>query len=962
MIHNNSIFKKIIFSLFVLLTAGCWGIPMSAQNRDTTMFHGKDEMIQLGYSSQKSSEITGAVSSIKGEVLQQSPVANLPQAFAGRFPGLFTRETNSTLSATSTLLSIRGVSRNSAGSPILIVDGIVINYNIDEVLRNYILPEEIESVTVLKDASTQALFGSQGAKGVIVITTKQGSKGKLRVTANFNQSFQEVTTKPPFIPSAEYAELRNEARYNDSKGQNIPLFSEEAIENFRSGSDRDLYPNNNWYNRYFNDYALMQRSTVSLSGGDEHVRYFSNLGVMHQGGQFKTDQPEYDSGFNDLRVNFRSNVNAKLHKNVEAHLYINGSVGRERSPGTYSAADVYESMFFFPPTLYGPVTPKIIDPETNEVLHAGGEVITSETTQSSTYGMLNRSGFTNRTQTNISSQLGMNFDLGFLTEGLKASGTVAYQTFSYNSLSALQDYERWVRTNEFDKLNFQKIGAYENTPLDYGKFSREHKNITYKGMIDYHHTLGKHDLGGLAYASYQLLERDDRTSPWNIPVDRIDMGFEGTYHYAGKYFVKMNAGYSGTDFYSRDNRYLFTPAVAGAWVISKESFMTGIDWLNNLKLRASYGKTGNEQVPNRYSYLDNIEFVRGGPIADFQYITREISYGNPNLKPEISIKQNYGIDLGLFNSLTVSVDVFKERMENMVINGTGTIPAYQGIPLSIYPLVNGGIFENEGYDVEIMWNRSFKNGLSIAAGGFISYAKNKVIAVNEMPRTEDYAYHYRTTGYSYGQQFGYLVDYSNGNGFFNSEDEIDLTYDFGTPRVGDLRYSDLNGDGIINQKDMAPVGTGSIPRYYYGFNGEVKYKDFDLNFLLQGVGKWTSIYSGIGVFETSYEGVFGSLHQNAWTRDRYENGEAITSPALSLVKSTNHEASDYYEYDRSYVRLKNIEVGYTVPGNAKKIRIFLSGHNLLTLDKMKSDDFGPEGSFSSIPVYRVYNIGLSVDF
>lgn len=962
MIHNNSIFKKIMHSLFVLLLAGCWGTPMSAQDQDTTMFHGEDEMIQLGHSSQESSEITGAVSSIKGEVLQQSPVANLPQAFAGRFPGLFTREINSTLSATSTLLNIRGASRNSSSSPILIVDGIVYNYRIDEVLRSHILPEEIESVTILKDASTQAIYGSQGANGVIVITTKQGSKGKLRVTANFNQSFQEVTTKPPFIPAAEYAELMNEAGYNDSQGQNIPLFSEEAIENYRSGSDRDLYPNNNWYNRYFNDYALMQRGTVNLSGGGENVRYFSNLGVMHQGGQFKTDQPEYDSGFNDVRVNFRSNVNAKLHKHVEAHLYINGSVGRERSPGTYSAADVYGTMFHFPPTLYGPVTPERIDPETNEVLHPGGEVIVSETTQFSTYGMLNRSGFTRRTQSNTSSQLGMDFDLGFLTDGLKASGTVAYQTFSYNSLSTLQDYERWVRTNEFDQLNFQKIGAYENTPLAYGKFSREYKTITYKGTTDYHHDFGKHGVSGLAYASYQRLERDDRTSPWNIPVDRIDMGLEGTYQYAEKYFVKMNAGYSGTDFYSRDNRYLFTPAVAGAWVISKESFMTGIDWLNHLKLRASYGQTGNEQVSSRYSYLDNIEFVKGGPITDLQYLVRENSYGNPNLKPEISKKQNYGVDLVLFNSLTVSVDVFKERMENMVIDGTGTIPVYQGIPLSIYPSVNGGKFENEGYDVEIMWNRTFKNGLSIAAGGFISHAKNKVVAVNETTRAEDYAYRYRTTGYSYGQDFGYLVDYSNGNGFFNAEEEIDLTYDFGTPRVGDLRYRDLNDDGIIDEKDKAPVGTGSIPRYYYGFNGEVKYRNFDLNFLLQGVGQWTSIYSGMGVFETSHEGVFGSLHQNAWTRDRYENGEAITSPALSLVKSTNHEASDYYEYNRSYVRLKNIEVGYTVPGNAEKIRIFLSGHNLLTMDKMKSDDFGPEGSFASIPVYRVYNIGLSVDF
>jgi TonB-linked SusC/RagA family outer membrane protein len=964
----NKIIIKILIGLTVLFTIDFEGMTVSAQNQDTIIVPEKDEMIQLGYSSQKSAEISGAVASMKGEVLQRSPVANLTQTFAGRFPGLFTRETNSTLSKTSTLLNVRGVSRNSAGSPIIIIDGTVFNYMIDEILRNYILPEEIESVTILKDASTQALYGSQGANGVIVITTRQGSKGKLRITANFHQSFQKVTTKPTFIHAAEYAELRNEAAYNDWKGQNIPLFSDEEIENYRSGSDRDLYPDNNWYNRYFNDYALMQRSTVNLSGGNENIRYFSNLGMMHQGGQFKTDQPKYDSGYNDIRINFRSNVQAKLHKHIEAYLFMNGSVIRNRLPGNNSAADVYASMFCFPSTLYGPVTPERIDPETNEVLQAGGEVITSEVTQTSTYGMLNRSGFTKNTQTNVSSQFGLNFDLGFLAEGLKASGTLAYQTFSYNNLTTLQNYERWVRTNETDQLNFQKIGTYENTPLNYGKYSREYKNITYKGIIDYQHDFGKHGVGGLAYASYQHLERDDRTAPWNIPVNRLDMGFEGTYHYAGKYLVKVDAGYSGTDFYSRDNRYLVTPAVSGAWVISKESFMKEIDWLDHLKFRVSYGKTGSEYVDSRYSYLDDIEFVKGGPITEFQYIVNEVSYGNPNIKPEISRKQNYGIDLGLFNSLAVSVDVFKERMENMVISGTGTIPAYQGIPLSIYPSVNQGIFENEGYDVEIDYNKSFKSGLSVSVGGFISYAKNKVIAVNETSKTEDYAYRYRTTGYSYGQEFGYLVDYSNGSGFFNSEDEIDVTYDFGTPRAGDLRYKDLNDDGIINEKDKAPVGTGSIPRYYYGFNGEIRYKDFDLNFLFQGVGQWTSIYSGMGVFETSYEGVFGSLHRNAWTRERYENGAPITSPALSLVKSTNHEVSDYYNYNRSYLRFKNIELGYTLPGKtakavmAEKIRFFLSGQNLLTWDKMKSDDFGPEGSYASIPVYRVYNIGLSVDF
>ncbi len=967
--NYHNIIKKIGLNVIILLLSGCFVTTLSARQQDTISTPTKAEIIPLGFSSQKRSEISGSVANVTGAELERSPVANLTQSFAGRFPGLFTKETNSTLSKSSTLLSIRGTFRNSASSPIIVIDGIVYNYMSDEILRNFLLPEEIESVTILKDASTQAIYGSQGANGVIVIVTKRGYNGKLRIKTSFQQSFQEVTTKPVFISSGEYAQLRNEAAYNDGRGQ-FALFSEEAITRYHSGDSPFLYPNNNWYDRYFKDYALMQRANVNLSGGGEHVTYFTNVGIMHQGGQFNTEQEKYNTNYSDLRLNFRSNINARLHKNVETHLFMNGSIIRNRLPGNNSVGDVYRNMFYFPPTMYGPVTPEIIYQETGEVISEGGQVVASDITHNSVYGMLNRSGFAQNTHVNISSQFGIDFDLGFLTRGLKAAGTVAYQTFSYNNLASLQNYERWVRTNNESELDFQKIGTYENTALSYSKFAREYKSITYKGMLTYSNTIGEHRVGGLFYSSLQNLEREDRESPWNIPVNRVDFGLEGTYDFSGKYFVKLNAGYSGVDFYARENRWLLTPAASAAWIISEEPILKESNWLTNLKLRASYGKTGNQQVSTRYSYLDDIEFVRGGPIGQFQYIMREKSYGNPDLKPEISTKQNWAIDLELAKAFTVTVDLFKERMENMVIGGTASIPAYQGVPLDSYPLVNQGAFENKGFDIEAGYRKSFRSGLFLSVGGFLSYAHNEVIDVKETPFADDYAYPYRRTGYPYGQEFGYLVDYSNdGNGFFNTPEEINLTYDFGTPRVGDLKYRDLNNDGIINEKDMVPIGTGSLPKYYYGFTGEVHYRNFDLNFLFQGVEGWSSIFNGIGVYETSREGVFGSLHRNAWSRERYESGAEITYPALSLDRSTNHVASDFYHYNLNYLRLKNIEVGYTLSKQvskliaAEKIRVFLSGQNLLTWDNMKSSDFGPESSsYESIPVYRVYNIGLNVSF
>ncbi|MDP4206325.1 MAG: SusC/RagA family TonB-linked outer membrane protein, partial [Bacteroidota bacterium] len=631
---------------------------------------------------------------------------------------------------------------------------------------------------------------------------------------------------------------------------------------------------------------------------------------------------------------------------------------------------IYASIFDMPSTVYGPVTPAVVDPLTGKT--SGGQVITTNYIDSPTYGKINRSGFNRHTVTNIYSQAGLNLDMSFLTKGLSASGVFMYQTNAVSSLNTSQDYERWVRNDDPDLLTFSKKGINNNTPLTYSKGSQYYYHLTYKTMMDYNMDFGLHHVTGMAYMLFQDLSKADEASPWCLPYDRINSGIEASYGYNQKYLLKFDLGYSGSEQYARNNRFTSTPAISGAWVISRESFMHDLNWLSNLKLRASYGKTANDQSGlGRFAYTDNVILSAGGPIESLRYYVNENQIGNPHIQAEISKKQNYGIDLGLFNSLSISVDLFKERMENMVVGAVATIPSYQGVPLGNYPCINGGAFENKGYEITADYTKAINKDLTVSVGGFLSYAKNTVISWNEALRTKDYAYRKWEEGYSYGQAFGYLVDYSNKNGFFNSQEEIDnshLTYSFGTPRVGDLKYKDLNNDNIIDEKDKAPIGTGALPRYYYSFNGGLNYKTFDLSFMFQGVGEWSSIYGGTGVYETSNEGIFGSLHRDAWTAQRYANGEKITAPALSLSKSVSHEPNDYYCYNRAYLRLKNVEIGYTLSDNVakaisvSKIRFILSGQNLLTWDKMKSDDFGPEGSYTSIPVYRVYNVGLNIQF
>ncbi|WP_339926290.1 SusC/RagA family TonB-linked outer membrane protein [uncultured Cyclobacterium sp.] len=929
--------------------------------------HGKDDVIALGYGFQSRKELTGSVSTVSGEELERSPVANLSQTFSGRFAGLTTQETFSELSRANTDLFVRGISGARKNGPLVVIDGIPVSYNSNQILE-YISANEIASVSVLKDASTQAIYGIQGANGVIVITTKRGRKGPLQVKARLDHSVQEVTTQPMYYAAGKYAQMRNQAAFNDGFGEEY-LYTNSEIEQFQLGNNPN-YPSNDWYSRFVKDFSTMQRVGVNITGGNDKVQFFSNVNFMHQSGQFKTDQTNYDPSPKNIWVNFRSNVDMKFNELLSGFVRLSGNIKREHTSGIGNQS-IYSSIFQIPPTMFGPVIPELT--ADGEPSLGAGQVVTTERVSSPTYGMLNRSGYYNHTVTNIASQFGLDLDMGFLTDGLNLSGVFAYQTNSVGSLGTTQDFERWLRTDELNELEFVKKGSEQNTPLAYGKGHQYYYHLSYNSSLNYQRQFGASKVSGMAYMFYQNLTKADNSSPGLLPYNRVSSGIEGNYSFDDRYLLKLVVGYSGSEQYARDVRYTTTPAVAGAWVISNESFTSTATWLSNLKWRASYGKTANDITGiARYAYLDNVTASQGGLIPYLQYIVNENLVGNPNISAEISTKTNIGIDLGIFNAFSLSVDVFEERMDNMIVSALATIPAYQGVPLSNYPQINGGQFENKGFEILANYKKVFNQNFSAYLGGMYGYNKNKIISWNEAERTDDYVFRQREEGYSFGQEFGYLVDYSNGNGYFNSEAELeasDLSYAFGVPRVGDLIYQDLNSDGNIDERDYAPIGNGSIPRTTYALSGGLTFKAFDLNFLFQGLGNYSTLLGGTGILETEFDGIFGSLHQNAWTAERYANDQPITFPALSLAKSVNHEPSDFVNFDRSFIRLKNLEVGYTLPLSVSRIfrsdntRVLLSGQNLLTWDKLKTSDFGPEGGgYSGFPVYRVYNLGLSVTF
>jgi TonB-linked SusC/RagA family outer membrane protein len=935
-----------------------------------------DEKVFFGHYAQRKGDVTGSIARVTGEELRRSPTGNLSMSLAGRLPGLFTRETMSEPARTSTELRVRGASMHG-NTALVVIDGFPYDYNSNQ-LFEYISAAEVESITVLKDASAQALYGIQGACGVIVITTKRGVKQPLKIDIYADRTYEKMSVTTPHISSGEFVQMRNEAGVNDGFGEYY-FFSQKDVEGFVSGENRELYPDNNWRKISMRDVTHMNRLNINLTGGNDKATFYTNVNLLHQDGLWKVEQTKYDPNNQFLWANIRSNVDIKLAKYLSVGLNLSGNIKREKTPGgngvslTYGgswngfAQAIHYRMFSLPPYVYGPTTPLVQDPETG--LITGDEVVVTETEPITPWAVINRLGYDQFTVTNIYAQFAPRLDLDFLTPGLSLSGYYGYQTNTVKGLFTNQTYEEWVRTKDFETLEFEKIRTQVNTPLQHRASASFYYNLNYKGVLNYRRKFDVHDVSAMVYSFYQNLNKEAGGSEM-LPYKRVSSGVEVAYGYDDRYLLKFDLGYSGSEQYSRQNRFHTTPAVSAGWVVSNESFLRENNLLTYLKLRASWGKTASDRGVGRYVYLDNVTLGGGGLGFLRGYSVNEGQAANPFLDPEIAEKKNFGLDLSLFNNLSLSVDVFTEDINNMVSGGVSKIPAYQGIPLGNYPRSNTGIFTNKGYEIALDFRKDLLRDLTVNIGGWVAYAKNEYVFNDESERAEDYAYRIRQEGYPLGQEWGYIVDTHNGNGYFNSQQEIDesgLIYEIGTPRPGDLIYYDLNADGKINDKDKAPLGRGALPEFYYAFHGGLQYKNFDLNILFQGIADYWAIDMSNGRVEYNFEGIYTQWHKHAWTPERYAAGEEILYPALSSKKSSNHEASNFFLEDKSYLRLKNLEIGYNF-NLFNGVRLYLSGQNLFTWDKLKHKDYGPEAHYSgntgmmNIQVYRLYNVGLSVKF
>ncbi|MDR2384658.1 MAG: TonB-dependent receptor [Tannerella sp.] len=934
-----------------------------------------EEVVVVAYGTQKKVSVTGAISTVHTKELRQSSAANLSNSLAGRLPGLTALQTSGQPGNDAVNLYLRGIGTINNASPLILIDGVPRD-NI-----SVLDPNEVASVSILKDASATAVFGVRGANGVIMITTRRGTAGKTELSVSIDQSYQQFTTHATRLHSWEFAELRNQAYLNDNPNAaeaDFP-YTSYMIDMYKSGANPDFYPDRDVFHDYFRDWAPQTRVNVNLNGGSDRVTYFLNAGYVGQGGQFKTEPKSllgYDPSYSMDRYTFRGNVDYNIANNLKLSLDISSYLEKMNSPQTLelfqnSMAVMIENMVAYtwatPPTDPGPLTIDGYGVPVGEVLNQSGQ-------DRNTYGEINRRGYRQETSTTLNSSLSLNWGLDFITSGLSAKAMIAFDSRANTVLQgnrAYDTYSWYVARSASEESYYGLIRGNQDLSVHLSKSMATRYYLNFQGSLNYNRSFDDvHDVGAMA-----LFQRDNNDSygaalPYNV------IGFVGraTYGYDNRYLAEFNIGYNGTEQFAPANRFGLFPAVSAGWVISNEAFLKDHPILTNLKLRTSYGKVGNDKLGGyRFLYQSDISRV-GGTISSLGRGS-SINQGlmaNEHIQWEEALKQNYALEAQVFGSLSLTMDMFWEKRDKILITRS-TVPILQGVPLGNIPKVNMGRVDNKGYEIELVWQKILNPDFSFTVKGNYAYNENKRIMVDEPIMSEEYAYRYRSTGYSIGQPFGYLVDMSNGNGFINTQEELDearATYKVGgVPRLGDLKYVDVNEDGTIDSKDYAPIGYGTVPRVSYGLSGMLNYKNLDFSFLFSGVAKKSHMYNGFGATEFALAGFYTDWHLHAWTKERYENGEEILYPALGIGAGSSQQSNTFYLFDGSFLRLKNMELGYNLPKkwlaplNISRVRIYVNGNNLWTWKKYPFNTIDPETSTAlTYSITRMVNAGFNVVF
>lgn len=910
-----------------------------------------DEVVVVGYGTQKKATITGAISSTSGEELMKAPTVNFSNAFAGKLPGLTVVTRSGEPGSDNSTFRIRGSNTLGNNEPLIVIDGIA---NRD---MNRLNSADIESVTVLKDASA-AIYGAQAANGVILITTKRGLDGKPKITVSLNQGWSAPTVLPKMADAATYAQMINEINYYDG---NPPKYSDEDIQKYRDGSDPWRYPNTNWYEETMKPSSLQQYANVELRGGSEWLKYFVSFGANFQDGIYKNSATKYN------QANFRSNLDGKITDNINLSVDISGRQENRNFP-TRSASDIFSMLMrgypnshaYWPNGLNGP----------DIALGNNPVVITTK-----------QSGYNKRINYVFESVVKLNINIPWI-EGLSLTSNVSFDKNIQNrKLWEIPWYlYTWDGQSEDDNnipiLNPAQKG-FESPQLTQNM--ADASRMTINGLLNYQRSFDEKHRINFLVGSERLT--GDNMNFWafrkHFVSSALDQLFAGgelekdnsgdaslsarlnyfgrvNYDYLSKYLIEFVWRYDGSYIFPADKRFGFFPGVSFGWIVSDESF-----WINNLspinhfKFRASWGQTGNDRIAE-YQYLSSYGFGSLNYVfGDEEKTLTELRIPNPNVTWEVADQFNVGVDVGFLNNkINISADYFYNLRSNILWQRNASVPESTGLTL---PRENIGKVVNQGFDFLISYNGKIEDFTYKASlnGG---YSKNRIKFWDETPGVPEYQ---KSTGKPMNAELNY-----NAIGIFQNQAEIDSYPHWQGTRPGDVIFEDVNDDGVIDGLDRVRATKTDLPTFVGGFNFDMSWKNFYTSLFFQ----WATGAERYRYYEMQGEaGNF--LAQDAEGRWTEDNQSATKSRTWNRYFGYwREQRNTYWLESADYLRLKSIEFGYNLNsfGFIKKmgvedIRIYFSGFNLLTFDKMK--DFDPESSSStSYPLNKVYNIGMSLTF
>lgn len=957
------------------------------------------EVVVVGYTKQRKETMIGSVATITTKDLTQSPTANINNALAGRLPGLIVNQyAGGEPGVDQSELFIRGKATYGNQSAIVIVDGI-------ERDMSYLAPDEIETFTILKDASATAAYGIRGANGVIVITTKRG-KAAEKATVNLKASIgiNQPIGFPEYLGSADYATLYNEARLNDAKmtGADISslnLFSQQAIDNFRraKGDNSDgLGYDWDYYDFAFKP-GLQEDVSLSIRGGTDKVRYYVLANYFSQGGNYKySNAGEYDSQTKFTRYNFRSNIDININRYLSTRLDLGARITDRNAPGT-TAGRLMTICATQPP--YLPIlVEENVHPQNEEYIQQNprGMLYGDNIYRYNLLGELSRTGYLNEKNTYLNGSFAMNLDMEFLTKGLKAEVMFSYDAsegrWINRKLDTYKDgYREYPKYATFMPIEGSDAymagghytGAYKtgnkydiDQTIGNGFSHNASDGRTYiQARLDYNRLFSnRHEVTAMLLAN-----RGNRTV--NNELAYHSQGITGrfAYYYNQKYLMEFNFGYNGSENFTPGKRYGFFPAGSIGWVVSEEEFMKKASWIDFLKVRASYGLVGSDNVSSRFPYL---AFYGSGSGYDFGNNfgtnvggTSEGNLANANLTWEKARKLNVGIDFTTLNQrLALTIDAFYEYRFDIItdMNSDG-IMGYPDIVGKDAALQNLGEVSNRGVDIELSWNDKIGKDFRYYIRPNLTFSRNRLEYKAEVARKNSWR---KETGKRLYENFVYVFDH-----FVADQEEADrlnkIGYQpWGQLIPGDVVYKDLDRNGVIDDEDRTAMGNPRSPELMFGIPFGFQYKNFDFSVLLQGATKSSILLNGAAVFdfpqfEQDKIGRVKKMHLDRWTP---ETAATAKYPALHYGTHDNNKNgnSSLFLYDASYLRLKNVEIGYNVSPkllrkfHVQQARIYVQGLNLLTFDKLGDVDIDPEtksgDGASWYPIQKVFNFGIDITF